>query len=108
MRSVAVAALLTLLLLAETWQDEAGRLFKERKFSAAAAILEKRLKSDPRDFGALMLLGICQQQSGELSKAEASFLTATKLQPGKLHRSVLSCPRAVLSGTVRTRPRSHQ
>ena len=63
----------------KTRQDDYSR---ERKFSAAAAILEKRLKSDPRNFGALMLLGICQQQLGELSKAEASFLAATKLQPG--------------------------
>jgi enediyne biosynthesis protein E4 len=81
MRAVAAALVATLLLVAASWREEAAKLFKERKYSASAAVLERRLKDHPRDFDALMLLGICRQQLGELGKAELSFATAAQVQP---------------------------
>ena len=77
----AAALAATLLLIAATWREEAAKLFKERKYGASADILENRLKHNPGDFDALMLLGLCRQQLGELGKAELSFAAAAQVQP---------------------------
>lgn len=77
----AAAVATMLLLIAATGRQEAAKLFKERKYNASAAILEDWLKDNPRDFDALMLLGMCRQQLGELGKAEATFVAAGQLNP---------------------------
>ena len=77
----AAALAATLLLIAATWREQAAKLFKEHKYSASAAVLEGRLKDHPRDFEALMLLGLCRQQLDELGKAELSFAEAAQVQP---------------------------
>ena len=76
---VAVAGVL--LVLGQSWRQEADRLFRERKFADAAKVLDISVRDHPEEFGAHMLLGLCRQQLGELGKAEASFLIATRLQP---------------------------
>ena len=76
---VAVAGVF--LLFAQSWRQEADRLFRERKYAEAARVLDSGVRSHPEDFAAHMLLGLCRQQLGELGKAEASFLAAAKLQP---------------------------
>jgi enediyne biosynthesis protein E4 len=90
MKRIAIAVVGAVILLAQTWREEAAKLFEQRKYSESAAILEKRLKMNPRDFGALMLLGICRQQRGEFGKAEASFAAAAVVQPSnpKAHYSL--------------------
>lgn len=70
-----------MILLSQTWRNEAAKLFEQRKYAASAAILEKHLRERPADVSALMLLGICRQQMGEFDKAEASFAVAVGLQP---------------------------
>jgi enediyne biosynthesis protein E4 len=69
------------LLFAQSWRQEADRLFRERKYAEAARVLDAGVHNHPGDFAAHMLLGLCRQQLGELGKAEASFLAAAKLQP---------------------------
>jgi enediyne biosynthesis protein E4 len=81
MKRIAVALLGAAMLLSQTWREEAAKLFEERNYEASAAVLEKRLRTDPRDFNALMLLGICRQQLGALGKAEASFAAAVRVRP---------------------------
>ena len=72
-----------LAIAAQTWRDEATRNFEQKNYAAAASALEKRLQDAPRDFGALMLLGICRQQLGELTKAEGSFARAVEVEPNR-------------------------
>lgn len=70
-----------MILVSQTWRNEAAKLFEQRKYAASAAILEKHLRERPADVSALMLLGICRQQMGELDKAAANFAAAVRLQP---------------------------
>jgi tetratricopeptide (TPR) repeat protein len=69
------------LLLAQTGSRDPGRLFEQRKYAEAAALLEEQLRERPQDFAAQMLLGLCRQQLGEPAKAEVSFIAAVRLQP---------------------------
>ena len=80
MRRVALFAAVTVL-LAQSWWQQAARLFEDRKYAEAAAALERHLVADRNDFAAHMLLGLCRQQLQEYSKAEASFLAAVALKP---------------------------
>ena len=45
-----------------------------RDFQAAAVLLEQHLKSNPKDTASGLLLGLCYQQSGDLNRAEQTFL----------------------------------
>jgi enediyne biosynthesis protein E4 len=72
-----LAATTAVLLLAQ----DASTLFKARRYAESAALLETRLRKNPEDFSAHMLLGLCRQQLGELARAEASFTAAVRLQP---------------------------
>jgi tetratricopeptide (TPR) repeat protein len=72
---------MAVLLFAQSWRQQAARLFEERKYAEAAATLERQLFKGREDFAALMLLGLCRQQLQEYSKAEASFLAAAALEP---------------------------
>jgi tetratricopeptide (TPR) repeat protein len=68
-------------LLAQSWRQEAARLFEQRRYAQAAAALEEQLAAHPNDFGAHMLLGLCRQQLQEYTRAEASFLVAAAIKP---------------------------
>lgn len=70
------------LLIAQAVRPDAGKLFQERKYSEAARLLRTQVADQPGNFSAWMLLGICQQQLGNLADAEKSFLTALRVQPG--------------------------
>lgn len=70
-----------MILCAQAVHRDAGRLFRDRKYAESAALLERQLREEPRNYAAWMLLGLCRLQTGEAAKAEESFLAAQRLQP---------------------------
>src|SRR5919112_4099339 len=69
------------LLIAQSWQQDATKLFESGKYAEAAAILETRLRASPKDFAAHMLLGLCRQQMGAYAEADVHFAAAIEIQP---------------------------
>lgn len=65
-----------LLLLSQAPAPNAQALFEQRRFSEAAALLEKETARPSR-----YLLGLCYQQMGELGKAETVFAALIKNEP---------------------------
>jgi tetratricopeptide (TPR) repeat protein len=70
-----------LLLIGQTWQQDATKLFESGKYREAAAILEGRVREDPKDPAAHMLLGLCRQQLGAYAEADASFGAVIEIEP---------------------------
>ena len=70
-----------ILLIAQTWRQDATKLFEAGKYREAAAVLEARIRQEPTDFAGHMLLGFCRQQLGAYADADASFSAAIVLQP---------------------------
>ena len=81
MKRTLVSVAGVLLLFAQSWRQDADRLFRERRYAEAARVLDAGVRNHPDDFAAQMLLGLCRQQLGEFDKAQASFLAAAEVQP---------------------------
>ncbi len=81
MKWLAAAIAGILILCAQIADKNAGRLFRERKFAESAILLERQVREEPQNYAAWMLLGLCRLQTGDVAKAEQSFLAAQKLQP---------------------------
>src|SRR5712691_2964100 len=80
-RRAVVLLLAALWLLAQTSRDRGLEHYRKREFTAAAAALEQHLASKPDDAGSRMLLGLCYQQAGELSRAETVLRECIRRTP---------------------------
>ena len=60
-------------------RDRAQRLYDDRNYAAASALLEKAVKRSPHDFGSWYLLGLSQVRRKEFKKSSKAFETALKL-----------------------------
>lgn len=78
---IVLAALSILVLLSEDRRLEADKLFRERKFDQAAAVLERHVGERPEDLQARLLLGLSHQLAGALPEAEKAFRAAILLRP---------------------------
>jgi tetratricopeptide (TPR) repeat protein len=79
----ALAVTLLLALQAETKWQQATRLFEQRRFAEAVAILEPLVAGEPHNGRALLLLAFSYEQTGELQRAQALLERAVDLQvPG--------------------------
>lgn len=82
MRRFAVFVLLAVnCLLPQTWKQRGSELYRERRFSEAAAALDRHLQQSPNDFAAALLLGLSWQQAGKLPEAETALRRAVGLDP---------------------------
>jgi import receptor subunit TOM70 len=59
----------------------ASQAFVEQRFETAIEELARSLAIDPKQLAAMRLLGLSYQLTGELEKAESTFLDATRLAP---------------------------
>ncbi len=67
------AALLAVVLFAQTAKEQAFQFYQQQRFVEAAALYERHLAAHPEDRSAALLLGLAWQQSGQLPQAEAQF-----------------------------------
>ena len=64
----------------EFYQD-GSRAFVEQRYAAAIDALTRSLAVEPKQLGAVRLLGLSYQLTGELDRAEAQFQAAANLAP---------------------------
>jgi tetratricopeptide (TPR) repeat protein len=62
-------------------RDRAQKLYLDRNYTDASALLEKVVKRSPNDFDAWYLLGLSDLRRRELKKSSEAFETAVKLKP---------------------------
>jgi TonB family protein len=62
-------------------RDRAQKLYQERNYKEASALLEKVVKRSPNDFDAWFLLGVSDVRRGEYKRSSKAFETAAKLKP---------------------------
>jgi len=74
--------LTALALFPQADREQADRLYRDRKFTQAAQVLEEHLSTQPEDFPARLLLGLCYQLAAERQKALAAFQGAVRRKPG--------------------------
>jgi tetratricopeptide (TPR) repeat protein len=67
--------------LTQTARETGERLYREKRFTAAAVEFERHLKRNPSDFQARLLLGLTLQQAGETRAAEGVFREAVRRRP---------------------------
>ncbi len=67
------AALLAVVLFAQTAKEQAFQFYQQQRFKEAATLYEQYLAAHPDDRSAALLLGLALQQSGQLPQAEAQF-----------------------------------
>ena len=67
------AALLTVVLFAQTAKEQAFQFYQQQRFKEAATLYEQHMAAHPDDRSAALLLGLAWQQSGQLPRAEAQF-----------------------------------
>jgi tetratricopeptide (TPR) repeat protein len=72
---------LALGIFAQSERATVSRLYRERRFTEAARVLETYLATNPSDYSSRLLLGLCYQQAGENYNAEAVFKEAVKQRP---------------------------
>ncbi|MDX1983897.1 MAG: FG-GAP-like repeat-containing protein, partial [Bryobacteraceae bacterium] len=65
----------------QSHRDSATRLYREKKFDAAAAELEQHLAAHPEDLSMRLMLGLCRQLSGDKPAAAAVFRDAARRHP---------------------------
>jgi tetratricopeptide (TPR) repeat protein len=62
-------------------RDRAEKLYQERNYMEASALLEKVVKRSPNDFDAWYLLGLSDVRRREFKKSGKAFESAVKLKP---------------------------
>ena len=67
------AALLAVVLFAQTAKEQAFQFYQQQRFNEAATLYEQHMAAHPDDRSAALLLGLAWQQSGQLPRAEAQF-----------------------------------
>lgn len=67
------AALLAVVLFAQTVKEQAFQFYQQQRFKEAATLYEQHMAAHPDDRSAALLLGLAWQQSGQLPRAEAQF-----------------------------------
>ena len=63
------------------YYQEGSRAFVEQRLEAAIVALKQSLVRDPKQLGAMRLLGLSYQLAGRLDEAELQFETACRLAP---------------------------
>ncbi|MBM3783626.1 MAG: tetratricopeptide repeat protein [Acidobacteria bacterium] len=77
----AAGALCLLAFACQAQPPEAVKLFGERKFQEAAAVLEQTVKAKPGDRSSRYLLALSWQQAGELARAEGHLTQIVRTEP---------------------------
>jgi tetratricopeptide (TPR) repeat protein len=79
----APAVLMCALLLAQSRSplEEATSLYKQGRYTEAAALLERAIAEPPADRRARLLLALCRQQAGDLQAAEKVLEETARVEP---------------------------
>ena len=63
------------------YYQEGSRAFVEQRFDRAIEALKQSIALDPKQVGAVRLLGLCYVLTGQLNEAESQFKDACRLAP---------------------------